>query len=53
MTQPLKDDWEDGDVFTADDANDVAEAINNLTFGAIDGGSPESSGTESIDGGTP
>ena len=32
MTQPLKDDWEDGDVFTADDANDVAEAINNLTW---------------------
>lgn len=37
MTQPLKDDWEDGDVFTADDANDVAEAINNLTWSGLAG----------------
>lgn len=31
---PLKDDWAEGDWFGADDANDVASAVNTLETGA-------------------
>lgn len=34
---PLKDDWDTGDQFTADDANDVADAVNAAYVKPVDG----------------
>lgn len=40
----LKDDWETGDVFTAADANDVADAVNTLTSASTNVLTPEQFG---------